>query len=223
MRKLIFGMLVVANLLPAFAASQPELDRRVMKLTTKFDALQRKSDKRVPPDLLAKAKGIILLDRTRAGFIFAYQGGSGVAMVKDAMGNWSPAAFLTANEASLGFQVGGEQNFYVILLMTTNAAAALAESRIDFGGEARGTAGNETGSAEGKFSSSEHPVIVYSDSAGLFGSAAIKGGAIGPDEDANFTYYGKAVTMHDILFDNEVKAGPTAQDLAKRIAEAAKK
>ena len=37
-----------------------------------------------PAETLRKAQGIILLDRTKAGFLFAYQGGGGVAMVKDA-------------------------------------------------------------------------------------------------------------------------------------------
>ncbi len=77
----------------------------------------KKPDKNIPPDVLHRAQGIILLDRTKAGFILAYQGGGGVAMVRDADRTkaWSPAAFVGASEASLGFQVGGEQGFYVIL------------------------------------------------------------------------------------------------------------
>jgi lipid-binding SYLF domain-containing protein len=223
MRKFILGMLMVGSLAPAFAVTQQELDQRMMKLTAKFDVMQSKSDKRVPADLLAKAKGIILLDRTKAGFIFAYQGGSGVVMVKDAAGNWSPPAFLSANEASLGFQVGGEQNFYVILLMTTNATAALGESTIDFGGEARGTGGNKSKGREAAFNSREQSVIVYSDRTGVFGAAAIKGGAIGSDTDANVIYYKQAVSMSDILFHNKVTATQTATDLATKISDHAKK
>ena len=91
--------------------------------------MQAKPDKRIPAENLRKALGIILLDRTKAGFIFAYQGGGGLAMVKDAKsGRWSPPAFLTANEASLGVQIGGQQSFVVILLMNTNATHALTES-----------------------------------------------------------------------------------------------
>jgi len=69
-------------------------------------------------------------------------------MVKDPkLETWSPAALLKANEASLGFQVGGQQSFVVILLMTTNATRSLADGEIDFGGEARGTAGNSSAGA----------------------------------------------------------------------------
>src|SRR6476646_8592270 len=94
------------------AVDKPELDRKIQKNVGKFAAMQQKVEKAAPADLLKKARGIVLLDRTKAGFIFAYQGGSGVAMVRDPKtAKWGPAAFLTANEASLGFQVGGERNF----------------------------------------------------------------------------------------------------------------
>ena len=61
---------------------------------------------------------------------------------------WSPVAFLDANEASLGFQIGGEQHFYIMLFMTTNSTRLLLDQKVDFGGEARGTAGNNTGGVE---------------------------------------------------------------------------
>ena len=86
-------------------------------------------------------------------------------MVKDAKsGQWSPPAFVSANEASLGLQIGGQQAFVVILLMNTNATHALTESSFDFGGEASGTAGNSSGKAEGTVSSDNQAVVqVYSD------------------------------------------------------------
>jgi lipid-binding SYLF domain-containing protein len=141
-----------------------------------------------------------------------------VALVKNSLGEWSPAAFLTASQASLGFQVGGEQNFFVVLLMTTNATLALTQSTIDFGGEARGTAGDQSAGVEGKVVTPDHSVIVYDDREGLFGGAAIKGGAISPDNHANEIYYGQYVTMSDILFDQKVKTTPATLDLQKRIS-----
>jgi len=221
MKKLLLSLLVLGFIAPAFALTQQELDSQVMKLTAKFEAMQQKPGKGIPADTLAKAKGIILLDRTKAGFIFAYQGGSGVVMVKDDSGNWSPPAFLSANEASLGLQIGGEQNFFVILLMNTNATAALMNPTIDFGGEARGTAGDKSKGREREFTS-EQAVIVYSDRSGLFGAAAIKGGSIGPDDNANVTYYNQAVSLKEILFDKKVTATQTATALATKISDHAK-
>src|SRR5690242_9261457 len=121
MKTTAFGIVLLSFVLQASAIEPVDLDNRIRALTARFEALQRQPDKAVSPDTLRQAQGIILLERTKAGFIFAYQGGGGVALVKDDRGNWSPAAFLSANEGSLGFQVGGEHVFYVLLLMNTNA------------------------------------------------------------------------------------------------------
>ena len=143
-----------------------ELDNRILTLTEKFESFQHLPDKRIPPATLRKARGIILLDRTKAGFVFAYQGGGGVAMVRDANSNqWSPVAFLDANEASLGFQIGGEQHFYIVLLMTTNSTGMLLDQKFDLGGEARGTAGDNSTGVEAA-PPVEPSVLVYDDRQG---------------------------------------------------------
>ncbi|HEU5070429.1 MAG TPA: lipid-binding SYLF domain-containing protein [Verrucomicrobiae bacterium] len=221
MKTLLLGFLMLGCVASALAITPQELDARIAKLADKLDALQDKPDKRIPAGTLAKAKGVILLDRTKAGFIFAYQGGGGVAMVKDASGHWSPVAFVSANEASLGLQIGGEQNFYVILLMSTNATKSLTDSTIDFGGEARGTGGNRSEGKEANFTA-EPAVQIYADRTGVFGAAAIKGGAIGPDEKANVAYYHQALTMRDILFAQKVKPSEAATNLAKKLDDYAK-
>ena len=223
MKTVLVGSFLLGFATTALAIDKVELDNRIRTLTAKFEALQQKPDKSIPAETLGKAKGIVLLDRTKAGFVFAYQGGSGVAMVKNANSEkWSPTAFLTANEASLGFQVGGQQSFIVILFMNTNSTRLLTEPNLEFGGEARGTAGDSSAGAEGTVAPREPSMLVYDDRKGLYGGAAIKGGAIAPDETANRVYYEKAVTMGEILFENKVKPTETAAQLAGKIAERSK-
>jgi SH3 domain-containing YSC84-like protein 1 len=211
-----------------FVCSAPALDKahldlKIQKLQMKFQKMQEKLDKCVPADALQKARGIVLLDRTKAGFVFAFQGGGGVAMVKDKQGKWGPVAFLQANEGSLGFQIGGQQSFVVILLMNEESAKTLiADAHFEFGGEARGTAGDQSTGAEGKVESVERAVQVYDDRQGLYGGAAIKGGAISPDNDANFVYYGAPVNLQDIFFDKKVKVSDAGSQLAAKINEYAK-
>jgi len=200
------------------AVDRVELDNRIRTLTAQFEAMQQNADKSIPAESLRKAKAVVLMDRTKAGFIFAYQGGSGVAMVKDEKTEkWSPPAFLTANEASLGFLVGGQHSFIVILFMNTNSTRLLSESNVQFGGEARGTAGESSAGVEGKVASQEPSVLVFDDRRGLYGGAAIQGGSVAPDDTANRVYYGQALTMGEILFDNKVKATDTALALAAKI------
>jgi len=119
--------------------------------------------------------------------------------------------------------VGGEQTFYAIVLMDTNATRILTEPKVELGGEARGTAGNASGGAEGVLPSDQPPVLVYSDRQGLYGGASLKGGAISPDDRANVIYYGQALTVSDILFGDKVKPTETAQELADKLKEHSKK
>jgi len=218
MKTTLLGLIVLGFAIPAVALEKTELDNRIRTLTAKFEALQENPEKRIPAQTLRKAQGVILLDRTKAGFLFAYQGGSGVAMVKDTKTEkWGPAAFMTANEASLGFQIGGEQAFYAILLMDTNALRLLTESKVEFGGEARGTAGDDSAGQEGKITKPQASVIVYDDRHGFYGGAAVKGGAVSPDEKANRAYYEQVVSVKAILFGKAVQPTPSAAELAGKL------
>lgn len=220
MRVVIASLLLTGFVCSALAADKAELDYRIRKLAIKLDALQAKPDKRIPPETLRKAQGIVLLDRTKAGFLFAYQGGSGVALARDPRtGQWGPPAFLRANEASLGFQIGGQQSFVAILLMNTNAVQSFAEGNFKFGGEAGGTAGNTAGGVEGTVSDAEPLVLIYNDRSGLYGGAAIKGDAITPDTDADIAYYGQYLTMREILIDRKVQSTPVTTELTQKLEQ----
>ena len=224
MRALITGFLTLGVAVSALAIDKADVDKRIRTLTIKFDEMQAKPDKRIPPENLRKAQGIILLDRTKGGFVFAYQAGAGMAMVRDAKsGSWSPPSFLRSNEASLGAQIGGQQSFVVILLMNTNATQQLIDSKVNFGGEASGTAGNTSGKAEGDVSDDpSKPMLVYTDAAGLYGGAAVKGGTLSPDIDANVAYYAQSFTAKEILFDRKGTPTQAATDLVQKINQASK-
>jgi lipid-binding SYLF domain-containing protein len=219
MKIIMLSLLLMGTILPVRAEDITQLNDRIFSLTAKFEALQQQPDKRIPAEVLHKAHGIILLDRTKAGLIFAYQGGAGVAMARNPhTQTWSPVAFLKANQASLGFQIGGEQNFFVILLMTTNASRYLTDPTFDFGGSAQGTAGDASAGVSSTVTNVDVPVLIYSSRTGLYGGAAIKAGAVSPDDESNRHYYGQFVTMSDILFDHKVQPTQPATDLATRIS-----
>jgi len=219
----MLGLMLLTLAGTALGVDRAELDNRVRTLTAKFAALQQDPGKRIPAETLGKAKGIVLLDRTKAGFLFAYQGGGGVAMVKDEKSDqWSPAAFLSANEASLGFQIGGQRSFIVMLFMDSNFPRWLTEQKVRFGGEARGTAGDSSAGVEGEAAPAESSVLVFDSRQGLYGGAAVRGGALASDTSANCAYYGQALTMSEILFDRKVKPTDAALSLADRISACSK-
>jgi lipid-binding SYLF domain-containing protein len=220
MKMLIASLMLLGAACSALGANRGDLDYRLRKLTWKLEDMQAKVDKRVPAELFRQAQGIILLDRTKAGFVFAYEGGSGVAMVRDTQSHqWSAPVFLKANEASLGFQIGGQQSFIVILLMNTNASQLLMQPNFRFGGEASGTAGNVSGGVEGSIAAAEPLVVVYTDREGLFGGAALKGGALAPDTEADIAYYDRYVSAQEILFEHKAQPTATANSLTDKIEQ----
>jgi len=217
MKKILFG-LMLSGLASAVMAIEPaELDNRIRTLTDKFEAFQHRPDNGIPSETLRRAQGIILLETVKGGLVFGYQGGDGVAMVKDAnLKQWSPAAFVKANQASFGAQIGEEQNFYIILLMTTNSTWKLIDPKIEFGAGAGGTANATTGGVQTK-TPSEQGVLVYKDRVGLYGGAVVKGGGISSDGEANRVYYGQDLSMRDILFDHKVQPSATTSRLTDKI------
>jgi len=209
--KVALLMLLMGFGTAAMALEPADLDNKIRLLTDKFDAFQHKPTF-IPAENLRQAQGIMLLDRTKAGFLFAYQGGGGVAMVRDSgTGKWSPPAFVAANEGSLG----AEQHFIVVLFMTTNSTRMLLNQNYDFGGEARGTAGNTSSGVQ--TSEPTTPVLVYDDRQGLYGGATVKGGGITPDNQANEVYYGQPMTVADILFNHRAQSSAAANSLAEEV------
>jgi lipid-binding SYLF domain-containing protein len=207
----------------ALAVDSAELDARIQSLTGLFQAMQDKPDLAVPPEVLRDAKGIVLVDVTKAGFGFAYQHGAGVALVRDpASGKWSPPGFIEANTASVGPQAGGEQVFCVIVLTDTNSTYALTQPNFAPGGEAGVTAGYTGGSVQSSGAPVAKGAQFYADRNGFFGGAAVKFGGISPDDNANTVYYGKTVAMADILFNRAVDRTPAAQELTQAIADHSK-
>ena len=199
-----------------------DLDNRLHSLTDLFEDMQTKPDRSVPPDVLRNAKGILLIDRTKAGFGFAFQHGAGVALVRDPeTGRWSPPAFVEANAGSIGFQAGGEQAFVVIVLMNTNATREMLQPNFEFAAEARATAGYSSGGAASK-TPLEKQALIFSDRNGVFGGVDLKFGGLNPDNDANMVYYAKSVTMQDILFDHQVTMTDPGKELVQALTEQSK-
>ena len=64
--------------------------------------------------------------------------------------------------------------------------------------------------------------MVYSDTKGVYGGASLQTGGIFPDSGENEDYYGKKLTMTEILVDGKVEPTEAAKLLAGKIEEYAK-
>ncbi len=208
------------------APTKAELDTRIQNLINELSNMQDKPDKKIPAENFHKARGIILMDRTKGGLVFSYQSGRGLALVRNAKNDkWGPAAFVSAAEVGfLGCRAAvASIAFYVILLMTTNSIRMVRDSNFEFGGEVRGTAGDSSGGAKGTSNSTDPVVMVYDDSKGFFGGAAVKGDQINPDNVANQVYYGDNFTMKQIITGEKAKISDPIKELIKKLDALSKK
>jgi lipid-binding SYLF domain-containing protein len=208
---------------PAFAASKNKLDARVRDLTDYFGSVQRDASKAVPAEILSKAQGMIIMRNYKAGFIVGVSGGSGVAIVKDkATGEWGPIGFVKAGEGSFGFQAGAQRNDLILVLMNSAGLKVLTDPNLKIGVDVRATVGPKSAGDQANFKTDDTPVLVYGDTRGLFGGAAIETGGVFPDAGDNEEYYGQKLSMSDILTGGKAKPTEAAKALGAKIQESAK-
>lgn len=218
MKKMIIGLLVMGLTGSAWAVTRDELNSRIQSLNQEFTTMQQNPGTRIPAADLAKAQGIVLLDQTKGGLLFAYHSGDGIAMVKNASGHWSAPAFVSSTGASFGVQAGGERDFYVILFTSPQAAHALTQQKVNFGAQVGGTGGNANYNAEANTVPADS-IKVYSAHHGVFGGASVKGGTLSADDKADTAYYGRNVSMNDILFNGQVQPTPTEDSLINDLGQ----
>ncbi|HSU52850.1 MAG TPA: lipid-binding SYLF domain-containing protein [Candidatus Dormibacteraeota bacterium] len=214
-----FATLSVASLaVLAVAASKNQLDARVRDLTDYFQTVQKDPASAVPAEILRKADGVVIMRTYKAGFIVGVSGGAGVAIVKDkTTGKWGPAGFLKAGEGSFGFQAGGQRADVIMVLMNSEAVRLLTDPNWKIGADVRATVGPKSAGDQANLKTDQTPVLIYSDTKGLYGGASLQTGGLFPDAGDNEEYYGSKLTMRQILVDGKVDATESAKALATKI------
>lgn len=215
MKILMAGLMVMGLVCSAKALDKAQLNERIQSLTATFAAMQRNPATRVPANELAKARAIILLDRTKGALFFGYRHGRGVALARDRSGRWSPVVFVSASGFSLGPQIGCTKDFFVVLLMSHAATEALKRSVFDFGAKLSATSYREHTGIQTTLASGT--ALVYAARRGFFVGAEIMEGKIAPDNRADSVYYGRPVSVDGVLFGHQVAPGAAADKLIDEI------
>ncbi len=219
-----FATILAASVaVPALAESKNKLDARVRDLTDYFEKVQKDPDTAVPAEILSKAEGLIVMRTYKAGFIVGVAGGHGVALVKNkTTGKWGPVGFLKSGEGSFGFQAGGQRSDVILVLMNSDGVKVLTTPNLKLGVDVRATVGPKSGGDQANFKTDQTPVLVYSDTRGAYGGASLETGGVFPDSGDNEDYYGKKLTMTEIVVDGKVEPTEAAKLLAGKIEEYAK-
>lgn len=192
--------------------SPEKLDQRIRRSADRFIEMQAQPEKRIPADLIAKARGIVILHKVKAGLLIGGEAGNGVAMVRDGRtGQWSAPAFVSSGEGSYGLQIGAQETTVVLLLMNEVGLKPLLGGSVDVGVDLAATAGPYEKGGKIDTTTIKDPILVYTSADGLFAGAALKGGGLLPAEKNNELYYGRG--MNEVLFDPNVRPTPTGQHL----------
>ncbi|KAG6955989.1 hypothetical protein JG687_00010857 [Phytophthora cactorum] len=161
-------------------------------------------DQSIPLPLLTHAKGIAFLTVIKMGFVFTGRMGTGLVVARLPEGRWSaPSAIGTAG-VGWGPQIGGEITDFVIILNTQRAVEAFcASGQVNLGAELGISAGPvgrvASGALEASASMDVAPCYSYSHSKGLYAGISLEGSVILSRPDINRSFYGKAVTVPELL------------------------
>lgn len=185
--------------LPAQAASDAVAEAQ-MRVDDAIPVVEKmKTDPQVG-ELLRKAKGVVIVPHyLQAALVFGGRGGAGVLLVQRDM-HWSAPAFYNIGGGTFGAQIGGTKGALVLLLMSDKAVEAFENkaSTWSLNAGAGLTAANY--SRQTPESGTLSDVIVWSDTQGLFGGAAVGANKVTRDAKANQAYYNnRDVTAQQIL------------------------
>ena len=208
-----FTSIVVALLLilPAFAADKQKDEETLRRANLVLQDMLNSNN--VPPDLLSKAKCVLILPGVKKfGFGVGGSGGRGPLLCRTGQnfnGKWSAPAMYSVGGASVGLQVGGSSTDFVLLLMNEKVVNQILTGKTKMGTDATAAAGPGATAA----SASDADILTYGRAKGLFAGVSLGGATVEPDNDANYRLYGKTLTATDIVRGTNVKPPADGQAL----------
>lgn len=148
--------------------------------------------------VLNRAKGVFVVpDYGRAALGVGARGGAGVLLVRRG-GAWTNPAFYNMGGISVGLQAGVEAGAIAFVLNDQKALNSFMQNnKFSLNGDAGLTLVNW--SAKGQGSAGRGDITVWSDTEGLFGSAAISVTDINFDEKETAAYYKRQVAARDVV------------------------
>ena len=158
----------------------------------------------IPGDMLNKAECVIVFPGVKkfaVGVGGSYGRGAMTCRTGDDFkGPWSAPTLMAIEAGSIGFQIGGQETDYVLLVMNDRGATSVLSSKVKVGADASAAAGPKgrtAGAATDAVMQAE--LLTYSRSRGLFAGVSLEGSTLRPDKDANDLVYGSAIPPREIV------------------------
>jgi SH3 domain-containing YSC84-like protein 1 len=195
-RKSLLLALMFTAALPAFADNDKERER----LANSGEVLKEVLDipEGIPKDLLDKAECVIVLPAVKKlAFGIGGSYGRGAMTCRTGAsftGSWGSPIMMALEGGSIGFQIGGEETDFILLLMNARAANAVLRSKVKLGATASAAAGPKGREATAATDATMRAEILsYSRSRGLFAGVSLAGSTLRPDGGANENLFGRKI------------------------------
>ncbi|KAF2837494.1 DUF500-domain-containing protein [Patellaria atrata CBS 101060] len=175
-------------------------------------------DKIIPPQVLARAKGLAIITVFKAGFLGSARFGSGVVVARLSDGSWSAPSAIGTVGGGFGGQIGFELTDFVFILNDAQAVKTFAQvGSITLGGNvsiAAGPVGRNAEAAGAASLKSVSGIFAYSKTKGLFAGVSLEGSILVERRDANEKLYNRRVTARALL-EGQVPVPPAAEPLMR--------
>ncbi|KAL8900091.1 MAG: hypothetical protein Q9207_005859 [Kuettlingeria erythrocarpa] len=157
--------------------------------------------KKIPSEVIRRAKGLAIFTTMRTGLWVSGAGGSGILVGRTPNGDWSPPSGIMLHTAGLGFLVGVDIYDCVVVINTEEALEAFTRIRCTLGGELSVVAGpvGAGGILETEVHKRQAPVWTYLKSRGFYAGVQVDGTVIIERTDENERFYGERIKVADIL------------------------
>ncbi|KAB8237620.1 hypothetical protein ETB97_007899 [Aspergillus alliaceus] len=158
--------------------------------------------KKIPSEVIQRAKGLAIFTTMRTGLWLSGSGGSGVLLARiPETGEWSPPSGIMLHTAGIGFLAGVDIYDCVVVINTFEALEAFKKVRCTLGGEVSASAGpvGMGGVLESEVHKRQAPIWTYMKSRGLYAGVQVDGTIIIERTDENERFYGERISVTDIL------------------------
>ncbi len=223
MRRLSAGILAAAMVVWP-ASAQKNTDKEENRLEECGQVLKEilNIPDDVPQDLLDKAECVVVVPATKkAAFGIGGSYGRGAMSCRGGdnfTGPWGAPAMYRLEGLNIGFQLGGEETDFVILVMNPRGVNSLLKSKVKLGADASAAAGPKgrtATAATDAFMRAE--MLSYSRSRGLFAGVSLEGSTLRQDNSANESIYGHKVTARQIVRGGSVKTPAAAEKMVSTL------
>ena len=228
MRKLLASLMSVWLVaLPAAASERLKIEERLEDCGTVMKEILAMPDT-ISKDILNKAVCVMVIPAVKKGaFIVGGSYGRGAITCRgndDFSGPWSAPALFRLIGGNLGFQIGGQETDYVLLVMNDGGVKAILRGKVKLGADASVALGPVGRTADAQTNGMmQAEVLSYSRARGVFAGVSLEGANLEEDQAANKALYGKECTAMDIVKRGKVQATEGSQHLRSLLTKATPK